>query len=802
MATRPDRTTGGRGAAAKSAKPVALPSAAALELLTEKLLANVERLRFLTDKRGLSLDTIRSARIGWQSGRYAVPVLDVDGTVVNVRRYKPDAAPGQKVLSLRGHGSPARWFRSPELLGAGPEAVVLVCEGELDALLAQQRFDAESLAAVAVSGTGGATSPPADVEVFRGRTVAVLYDCDEAGRQGARKLGERLLGVAESVSVVDLGLGDGEDVTDWFVTHGRSVADLVALIDSAEDFEPGGPRRSTDDLLRLAIERKVAETGSRNRACFWLACQLRDERYTESEAAVVAVQFSAAVGESPKGPFPDSEAITCVKSAYSQAARDANGSGRSGYHWDDVGNADRLADHHGRDMRYLSPLAGWHVWDGRRWTPDHDGQVARWAVDTVRRIDSEARALIKTDEETGQKLSAFASRSAAKARLNAMQEIAQTRWDSDRTLITQLASTFDVDPATLTVRNGTLVLGEVAKLREHRREDRSRLLLPVDYDPKAPAATWLGFLAQALPDEEVRQYVQRLAGYSMLGENPERRMVLLIGPSSTGKSTFVETIARVLGDYARSFNLTLLRVKQDEGPRADLVDAMPKRFLYTTEASAEWSLHADLIKRLTGNDTMTARLGHKNDFTERIPAFTPWIATNDAPSINGADKALWRRLIAVPFRSVATEEDEGLRARIVREEGAGVLRWLVDGWNDYKRHGLSEMPTAVVEETMRLREKLSPVDAWLTDVADRDPAGEARFEELWGSWSEWQEDSGLRPHERLTKMQLASALDGRGFPTYKRRAPGEGDRKVNFRRGLRLREVEPSRVKFAGGGPS
>ncbi len=89
---------------------------------------------------------------------------------------------------------------------------------------------------MALTGTGGASTVPADLEPLRDRSVYLVYDCDDAGREGARKMGAALEEVAKEVFVVDLGLGPGEDVTDWFVTHGRSEDELVELLEAADPY--------------------------------------------------------------------------------------------------------------------------------------------------------------------------------------------------------------------------------------------------------------------------------------------------------------------------------------------------------------------------------------------------------------------------------------------------------------------------------------------------------------------------------------------------------------------------------------
>lgn len=190
-----------------------------------------ERLAYLHGARGLTDDTLRAAQIGWDGERLTLPVADERGRFVNVRRYSTRAE--QKMLNLPGRGSPPRWYGADAL--AKHVGEVLVCEGEWDRLITQQHLDtADYTHMLAVSGTHGASTLPADLEPLRGRRVHIVYDCDDAGRKGARKLAAALHEVAAAVYVVDLGLNDGEDLTDWFVKHGRSADALLDRLQAAE----------------------------------------------------------------------------------------------------------------------------------------------------------------------------------------------------------------------------------------------------------------------------------------------------------------------------------------------------------------------------------------------------------------------------------------------------------------------------------------------------------------------------------------------------------------------------------------
>jgi DNA primase len=173
-------------------------------------------------RRGLSKPTLTQHQIGYEAKtkRFTIPVRDEAGRLVNVRRYKPVAEASQKMWNLPGHGSP------PHIFPTMPTGRwVMLCEGELDALLAIQ------YGLPAVTHTGGVTYwNDAWTTLFKDRKVTITFDCDERGRTESVRRAEALSGVAKAVRVVDLGLGPKEDITDWFVTHGRTAEDLRDLI--------------------------------------------------------------------------------------------------------------------------------------------------------------------------------------------------------------------------------------------------------------------------------------------------------------------------------------------------------------------------------------------------------------------------------------------------------------------------------------------------------------------------------------------------------------------------------------------
>ncbi len=204
-----------------------LPSGQKLDEWQAALQADEERWSYVTETRGVAPKIAHQFRLGWDegSGRYTLPVWGPGGRLVNVRRYDPEAPEGRdKMLNTTGHGTPPRLY--PYLPPSGTRRLY-VAEGEWDVLVAR------SHGLTAFSGTHGAdTWLPEWSAALAGRPVVFLYDCDDRGREGAAKAAASVLtATSKTVRIVDLGLENHGDLTDWFASD-RSLDELRKLINS------------------------------------------------------------------------------------------------------------------------------------------------------------------------------------------------------------------------------------------------------------------------------------------------------------------------------------------------------------------------------------------------------------------------------------------------------------------------------------------------------------------------------------------------------------------------------------------
>jgi len=203
-----------------------------------------EAVQFLREHRGLTKEVIDSYKIGWceEKERFTIPI-PWQGKYINVRLYHPDRNP--KILPISSDRS-IQLFPEDQLEGDE----IWLCEGELDALCAISH----GLAAVSVTAGAGSWKEQFTPR-FKGKKVYIVYDCDEAGRKGAKKIAEILSRVAQ-VKVVDLGLKEGEDLTNWFVDYGKSKEDLEQLANRTPIFEKlSKPEQALrENTLKLASQ--------------------------------------------------------------------------------------------------------------------------------------------------------------------------------------------------------------------------------------------------------------------------------------------------------------------------------------------------------------------------------------------------------------------------------------------------------------------------------------------------------------------------------------------------------------------
>jgi putative DNA primase/helicase len=430
-----------------------------------------------------------------------------------------------------------------------------------------------------------------------------------------------------------------------------------------------------------------------------------------------------------------------------------------GFALTDLGNAERLASRHGRDLRFCDPWGKWLVWDGQRWKQDDLREIDRRANETVRAIYHAAGSAPDPDRRAA--LGKWAGRSEATARRRAMI-------DDARALppIPILPDALDADPWLLAVANGTVDL-RTGELCAHRRRDLITKLAPVTYDPDARAPAWAAFLERVFAgDGELIGFLRRAVGYSLTGQTGEQVFFILHGTGANGKSTLLEALGAMLGDYGAKTPTETLLIKRSAGISNDVARLRGARLVTAVEAEDGQRLAESLVKQLTGGDTITARFLYQEAF-EFAPTFKLWLATNHKPTIRGTDYAIWRRIRLIPFAvTIPEKEQDRTLPDKLKAELPGILAWAVRGCLEWQREGLG-LPEAVKAATAAYQVEQDTLAAWLDACCILSPTATARAGQLYKNYRAWAEENGERP---MTGHKFGRTLTERGFDKYKDRA--------------------------------
>jgi putative DNA primase/helicase len=316
----------------------------------------------------------------------------------------------------------------------------------------------------------------------------------------------------------------------------------------------------------------------------------------------------------------------------------------------------------------------------------------------------------------------------------------------------------DADLLAIAIENGTLDL-KAMTVRPSRREDYITRLAPVRFDPDAPCPEWEKFLEEILPDPELRAFVQRAVGYSMTGITSEHALFLLYGMGANGKSTFLEVLRFILGDYSSTADFNTFLSRKGQSIRNDIARLRGVRFVTAIESEKGKRLDEGIVKVLTGGDTVAARFLFKEHF-EFQPRFKLWLSTNHRPRVVGTDLAIWRRIRLVPFTvTIPPERRDQQLAEKLKLEKSGIFNWALAGCREWLAHGLQE-PTAVLAATEEYRESQDVIGAFLDAKCRMVPDGQIGRGELYKVYKNWCDESG---EYRLTDREFNAALEERGL---------------------------------------
>jgi putative DNA primase/helicase len=420
----------------------------------------------------------------------------------------------------------------------------------------------------------------------------------------------------------------------------------------------------------------------------------------------------------------------------------------------------RFSERHANDLRYIATKAQWQKWDGARW----HGEETHLAFDLARQSCREDATTYGNGKAPSQVFSAKTIAAIERmAKADRRQATTIEQWDANDWLL-------NAENATIDLKTGDGY--------PHRPDDYITKKAACAAAPEGtPHPLWDAFLERVAPDPELRAFLKRFCGYCLTGSISEHKFVFAYGTGANGKSTFTNTIAAILGDYATIADIGTFIASRSERHPTDVAKLHSYRLAVAQETEKGRRWDEAKIKTMTGGDKQTARFMHCN-FFDFIPKFKLWITGNHKPGLDNVDEAMRRRLLLVPFLvQIPVEERDLELLEKLKPEWPAILRWMIDGALEWQRDGLA-VPKIITDATMQYFEDQDITGQWMEECVETDtPFAFVSTSQLFASWKNWCDQRGLTTG---SSKALAQNLIDRGL-SQKRNAMNRGFSGIQLR---------------------
>ncbi|CAB0673456.1 primase C-terminal domain-containing protein [Corynebacterium diphtheriae bv. mitis] len=430
----------------------------------------------------------------------------------------------------------------------------------------------------------------------------------------------------------------------------------------------------------------------------------------------------------------------------------------------DVGQAMVLASEYANRICY-SPATAWMVYEGGVWEenePKIQHVVQELTTRQLEQVDAELEAISQRASELGvtamlvamtktKALGMFTPEQARVYReLTAAQEWQKFIYKcrSDRTIQAVMRQArpltlinpevLDADAYLLNTPTGTWDLRDGSR-RDHDPADM--LTKQTATDPSdIGAQVWRDSLELTFGgDQELIGYVQRVCGLAAIGKVLIEALIIAYGDGNNGKSTFWNTIARVLGSYSETISAEVLIAGKKNNAKHEMAETRARRLLIAGENDEGVRLSTSSTKQLASTDKIAAEKKYKDPFSF-TPSHTLVLYTNHLPKVGATDTGIWRRLVVIPFtQTIQPSVDvKNYADHLFEQAGGAVLAWIMEGARLIHAENYRLVPPACVVEAS---EKYRAANDWfahfLDECCELDPGLEEKSGALYSSYRAW-----------------------------------------------------------------
>lgn len=415
---------------------------------------------------------------------------------------------------------------------------------------------------------------------------------------------------------------------------------------------------------------------------------------------------------------------------------------------------DRFFDARKTDIRYVPEMKCWLIWREHFWKVDNDGAITRLAIDHSRELLAEAARMESSPQREADAKEALVMGVAK----NIQSMLSLARCDN-RVVVhrTQL----DANPFLLGVENGVVEL-RTGTFRPGRRADLITKQAGTHYEAGADCPRWKKFLEEVQGgDAETIEFLQKFVGYSLTGDISEHCLAFLYGDGCNGKSTFMEVLQKLAGDYGQRASQDLI-VAHPYGnePKNDIARLYGARVVIGSEVGEGSRLAEDRVKNLTGGDTLCGRHLYQESF-EFTPSLKLWVYGNHKFGIGGTDYGIWRRIRLIPFTAtIAPEQIDCELSNKLAAEMPGILNWALNGVSKWQKDGL-KAPAVVMRAGAKFRSEEDILGEFFEDEITVCPDGRVSRGDLFAHYEAWSKRTSQ--NRRFSNKAFTKRMEKRGI---------------------------------------
>lgn len=587
------------------------------------------------------------------------------------------------------------------------EGVIAIVEGEHD-LIAMREHGWQG-PILATNGSIGTEQYEWMEQHLADRQIVTLFDSDKSGDRYRENVGELSLA---SLIQVTLPEGQGKDIDDYLrLDNALSLDELVAQygVDYSEYTDETEESEETEE--------------------------------TEETCGVATEQQLAA---------PSSSSVKTIELPIDEDT------------FNDVGNADRLKTLTEGTLLYVPECNAFFSFIDGKWQHTQGKELAACRCVGENILDQASllteQALVAKDKaklKLAEQLANFGRTSLNRKKMVDMLEI----YKSDNMIS---ANIFNADPMLLGVANGILDLAE-GKLKPAAKEFYISRFSEVAFDATASCPRWLQFIEEiTCGDKSYGEFLQRIVGYILTGRTDEQVLFFLHGHGCNGKSTFMNVIQRLMGEYYHQINSDVLLQSNSNGngPNPSLAKLMSSRLVVANELPEGSRMDENLVKSMTGDDVIVARQLYAKVELEYRPMFKLIMVGNHKPVIRDTSTGMWRRMIMLPFNASFSKEqlDPRLMEKLYAEL-PGILNWALEGVRKWAELGIkASIPDSIKADIDEYRHESDLLAMFLEECTC--PGEYIHTDSLYDAFRKWAERDG---DWKMTRNIMTKRLVEKGF---------------------------------------